>query len=96
MKNVFQFVPISIEEYISLHMKNNPAENRVLLEKGLKEALAYALAGKKCNCGNVIWVIGAAQAGYKCFTCITGETSPNNDYEIDQHIQYVSRTFQKR
>jgi len=96
MLNMLHFVPISAKEYITLHMKRNPGENRALLEKGLKDALAYALAGKKCDCGNAIWVIGAVQVGYKCFTCITGETYPDNDYEIDQHIQYVNRTFQKR
>ena len=77
-------------------MEKNPRENRELPEKAFNEALAYALSGEICNCGNVIWVIGAVQAGYKCFTCITGEAFPDNDYEIDQHIQYVNRTLQKR
>jgi hypothetical protein len=96
MVNIFQFAPISIEEYVSLHVKNNPDEDRELLERNLKEALVYALSGKKCECGNVIWVIGAAYAGYQCFTCITGEASPDNDYEIDQHIRFVRRTLQDR
>jgi hypothetical protein len=28
-------------------------------------------------------VIGSASVGNSCFTCITGESSPDNDYEID-------------
>jgi hypothetical protein len=27
-------------------------------------------------------VIGSAEAGLKCFTCITGESDPSEDYEI--------------
>lgn len=70
-------------------MKHNPGENRALPEKGLKDALAYALAEKNAIAGMPFRVIGAVQAGYKSFTCITGEACPDNDYEIDQHIQYV-------
>ncbi|MEP7376033.1 MAG: hypothetical protein ABI675_21735 [Chitinophagaceae bacterium] len=85
------FAPISIEGYVRLHLKNNPKEDAKQLEKGLQKALAYALSGKTCSCGNPIWVIGAAHAGYSCFTCITGEATPDDDYEIDQHINYVNR-----
>jgi hypothetical protein len=90
------FEPISIDECVKLHLKRNPSENVVDLKKRLQDALSYALSGKKCSCGNPIWVIGAAHFGYSCFTCITGEATPDDDYEIDQHIDYASRTFQKR
>ena len=43
--------------------------------------------GIKCSCGNDIWVIGSASVGNSCFTCITGEGSPDDDYEIDSAIK---------
>jgi hypothetical protein len=39
-------------------------------------------AGARCHCGEPIWVIGSAEAGHACFTCITGEADPSEDYEI--------------
>ncbi|WP_457290252.1 hypothetical protein [Pedobacter sp. UYP24] len=41
------------------------------------------LSGRKWGCGNPIWAVGGAEAGYYCFTYITGETVPDEDYEID-------------
>jgi hypothetical protein len=38
----------------------------------------------KCDCGNSLWVIGSAVAGNACFTCITHESVPDKDYEIDE------------
>ncbi len=83
------FSPISIPEYIKLHIKNNPSEDPADLKQRLRSALDYALSGKKCACGNPIWVIGAAHAGYSCFSCITGEAVPDNDYEIGGHLSYL-------
>jgi hypothetical protein len=37
-----------------------------------------------CRCGNPIWVIGSAVVGNACFTCITGEALPDDDFEIDE------------
>ena len=34
-------------------------------------------------CGNDIWIIGSASVGNSCFTCITGENYPIDDFEID-------------
>ncbi len=79
------FVPISIEEYVELHLKNNPDANREEITRALKDALEAYQRGAKCiNCGNPIWVIGSAFAGNMCFTCITGEAIPEDDYEIDE------------
>jgi hypothetical protein len=36
----------------------------------------------KLRCGEPIWVIGSAEAGNACFTSITGDTEPSEDYEI--------------
>lgn len=76
------FVPISIAKYIPLHMKSNPAEPRAALEAALRERLEAAERGECCDCGEPIWALGSAIVGRGCFTCITGESSPTDDYEI--------------
>ena len=80
------FIPISINSYIKMHLENNPGE----IEKDLKDRINKALAdykrGFKCTCGNDIWVIGSASVGNGCFSCITGESCPKDDYEIDTAI----------
>ena len=81
------FVPISIEKYLTRHLKNNPAENEKDLRARLKSALVDYEKGVKCSCGNDIWVIGSAAVGNSCFTCITGESHPTDDYEIDSAIK---------
>ncbi len=80
------FKKISINKYVELQLKRNPAENKTDLEKRLKSALEDYKKGVKCSCGNDIWVIGSAAAGNSCFTCITGESMPTDDYEIDSAI----------
>ncbi|MCK5367222.1 MAG: hypothetical protein KAQ62_01680, partial [Cyclobacteriaceae bacterium] len=81
------FKSISIEKYINLHLRNNPTENRADLENRLREALTDFQNGIKCSCGNDIWVVGSASVGNSCFTCITGESMPNDDYEIDLAVK---------
>ncbi|WP_051254368.1 hypothetical protein [Arenibacter latericius] len=81
------FKKISIEKYIELHLKHNPKENKVDLEKRLKYALKEYQKGIKCSCGNDIWVVGSASVGNSCFTCITGESMPKDDYELDSAIK---------
>ena len=81
------FRPISINDYIKKHLKNNPGENEKDLRKRLNSALANYRKGIKCSCGNDIWVIGSASVGNSCFTCITGESFPTNDYEIESAIK---------
>ena len=62
------FVPISLEEYVRLHVRSNPDENPAELRKRLQAALQAKLAGMTCHCGNPIWVVGSATAGHACFT----------------------------
>jgi hypothetical protein len=81
------FAPISMEQYIKLHLKSNPDTSRGEIEEGLKSALCDHKRGVKCHCGNPIWVIGSAVVGNACFTCITGEAMPDDDYEIDQALR---------
>ena len=76
------FVPIDIDKYVELHMRANPDEDPDGLRDRLNVALAARKAGETCDCGNPIWVIGSATAGHACFTCITLESTPDDDYEI--------------
>lgn len=89
------FIPISIDKYLALHLKHNPEENKAALKDRLKYALKQYKKGVKCFCGNDIWVIGSASAGLSCFTCITGESMPENDYEIDSALKKNGRKSNK-
>ena len=90
------FKKITLEKYIALHVKSNPTESKANIEKALKTALKDYQSGVKCSCGNDIWVIGSAFVGNGCFTCITGEAYPTDDYEIDlATIKKENRTGQR-
>lgn len=81
------FIPISFDAYVDLHMNANPHDvPRQDVVTALQSALADHNNGATCECGNPIWVIGSAFAGNACFTCITGQAYPNQDYEIDAAI----------
>jgi len=80
------FASISMEKYIRLHLKSNPEQLEKDVRKHLERALKAYQNEVKCDCGNDIWVVGAAFMGNSCFTCITGEAFPDNDYEIDTAI----------
>ena len=81
------FVPIRLEEYVKRHLKANPGENAAEFRSQLRQCVADAKAGAQCQCGAPIWAIGSAVAGQACFTCITGESSPDADYEIDEVLR---------
>ena len=81
------FLGISIDRYIKKHLENNPSENERDLRNRLNSALYDYQKGVKCSCGNDIWVIGSASVGNSCFTCITGESEPDSDYEIDSAVK---------
>ena len=80
------FTPISLDEYVKLHLKNNPGTSQAEVTESLEDTLQEYKQGARCNnCGNPIWVIGSAFSGFEgCFTCITGEAYPEDDYEIDE------------
>ncbi|MDT8418697.1 MAG: hypothetical protein RQ864_12905 [Lutibacter sp.] len=80
-------MPITINSYIKTHLKNNPGENEKELRKRLNSALSDYKKGIKCSCENDIWVIGSASVGNSCFNCITGESYPTDDYEIESAIK---------
>lgn len=76
--------PISFDEYVARHLKANKDENEQEFRKRLREAVDAKKSGRLCDCGNPIWAVGAAVAGYMCFSCITGEAVPSGDFEIDE------------
>jgi hypothetical protein len=80
------FIPISFDDYVKLHLKSNPGASREEIVEQVTDALKAYKDGARCsNCGNPIWVIGSAFSGFDgCFTCITGEANPEDDYEIDE------------
>jgi len=76
------FAPIPLEEWVRKFVKSNPGENAQDVAARLRKTLEAYKAGARCQCGEPIWVIGSAEAGHACFTCITGEADPSHDYEI--------------
>ena len=89
------FVPIRLEDYVRLHLKNNPGSKAAEVTPRLRATLQAHLAGQKCQCGEPIWVIGSAEVGHSCFTCITGEAVPDSDYEIDEALGTVARAHER-
>jgi len=84
------FVPIKIAEYVKMHLRSNPGENAADVTARLHSALEAYKAGRRCSCGAPIWVIGSAQTGFMCFTCITGESDTSEDYEIAEACNKAS------
>lgn len=76
------FVPIRLEDFVKKHVASNPDSKPQAVREALQAALRDYQAGIRCSCGNPIWVIGSAAVGRACFTCITGEATPDHDYEI--------------
>ena len=81
------FIPISLDSYVERHLRSNPGVDRAKLIAQLEHAIDAHRRGIRCRCGAPIWIIGSAQAGLACFTCITQEAAPDKDYEIavDSH-----------
>lgn len=77
-------IPISINKFADLTVKNNPGTNKTELIASLKDALARKNAGAVCMCcGNTIWAAGSAVTGSDmCFSCTTGEADSSEDYEV--------------
>ena len=78
-----QFTQIRLHKYVELHLRANPGTDRADLIRRLDYAIDAHRKGVRCQCRAPIWIIGSAEAGLACFTCITGEATPDNDYEID-------------
>jgi hypothetical protein len=80
-----QFAPISIDNFLKAHKKNNPTADMKSYRAKLERSVQAKKSGALCaQCGCPIWAIGTATVGWSgCFTCITGETDSSEDYEID-------------
>ena len=76
------FALIALDEYVKKHIVSNPGVDPTELKARLRRVLAAKAAGERCACGEEIWVLGSAEVGLMCFTCITGEAVPDNDYEL--------------
>ena len=82
------FIPITIEAYLRKAAAENPAHDIPLLRKRLEAALHDHNNGYRCGCGTALWVIGSAHAGAKtCFSCFTGKSEPQGDFEIDAALR---------
>jgi len=76
------FVPIQLGKYVRLHLGSNPGVDAADVTARLQSALEAYKNGRRCRCGAPLWVIGSAETELMCFTCITGESDPSQDYEI--------------
>lgn len=85
------FIPISLDEFIEIHLENNPTEKSNVLRIKLESAIEAYRSGKKCSCGNDLWIVGAATSDFKCFQCITGKSHPAGEYEIDSVINKIDK-----
>jgi len=83
---IANFTPISKQEYVALHLMNNPSTNEGELRKNLEKKLTDFNNKIKCSCGKDIWVIGSASLGNGCYNCLTGETLPTDNYELDSVV----------
>jgi hypothetical protein len=81
------FIPIRLQDYVKLHLRANPGTNRDELIEQLRSAMDAHRKGLRCRCGAPIWMIGSSQVGLACFTCITGEAMPDDDYELDLNAE---------
>jgi hypothetical protein len=85
------FKPIQLRDYVRKYLKSNAGSNEREVTGRLRDTLAEYKAGARCgNCGAPIWVIGSAEVGNMCFTCITGEADPSEDYEIAEACRKFS------
>ena len=77
-------IPVSVEKFADMVMKNNKGYTRKDLIDALNEMLEAKQNGAVCHiCGAPIWAAGSAITGTKmCFTCTTGEVDDSEDYEI--------------
>jgi hypothetical protein len=85
------FVPISIEDFIEIHLESNPLENSKVLRVKLESAIEAYRNGEKCSCGNDLWIVGAATSSFRCYQCITGKPHPAGEYEIESVIDKVDK-----
>ena len=79
------FAPISIDNFLKDHKKNNPESDVIEYRRKLERAAQAKKDGAICSqCSQPIWAIGTATVEWNgCFSCITGEADNSDDYEIE-------------
>jgi hypothetical protein len=80
------WIPITIDEYVKIHLQKNPNENEKVLRVRIEAELEDYNKGVKCQCGEDIWIVGSASSPFGCFSCISGRDYPTGDYEIEGRI----------
>ena len=90
------FTPIRLRDYVRVHLKANRGEKEADVVARLQETLKAYQAGERCACGEPRWVIGSAEVGHMCFTCITGEADPSDDYEIAEACDKIRAPGESR
>jgi hypothetical protein len=81
---MLEFAPIRLDDYVKLYLESNRGSTKQDIVQRLNSALAAYRAGARCTCGEPIWVIGSAEVGHMCFTCITGSADSSEDYELKE------------
>ncbi len=71
------WIPVTIDEYVKIHLQKNPDENEKVLRVRIEAALDDYKNGVKCQCGKDIWIVGSASSPFDCFSCITGIDYPH-------------------
>ena len=63
------FAPISIDDFLKAHKRNNPTENIKEYRAALEQTVQAKKSGAVCSqCGNPIWALGTATVGWNgCF-----------------------------
>jgi hypothetical protein len=79
------FTPIKLNDYVELYLHANSGTVRANVVRQLESTIRAVRTGARCQCGEQIWIIGSAHTGLGCFRCITGQTAPDHDYEINVH-----------
>ncbi|MDP6354087.1 MAG: hypothetical protein QF473_03230 [Planctomycetota bacterium] len=77
------FISIRPDEFADLVHEECPDLDRAEIVEHILHARNEYKKGKRCDCGEELWVAGAALAGIACFKCITGQDVPDEDFEIE-------------
>ncbi len=80
------FVSISSDDYVAKYAHGNRHSPPEEVRSRLLAALSDSRSGVRCGCGAPIWVVGSAEVGNACFTCITGESVPTQDYGLREAL----------
>ena len=83
------FVPIGLDDYAAKYAHRNPKSRPEEVRSRLLAALGDFRSGVRCRCRAPICVIGSAEVGNACFTCVTGEAVPTGDYELREALTGV-------